>query len=91
MRPATLAIAATAVIGLVVATALLFRMPLERAAVLAPVIVATVGATAFLVVLWARIAWESLRRQRHRGLIAAGLVGAFAVLAVVSFVLPRLT
>jgi hypothetical protein len=90
MRPATLAAAAAAVAGLVVGTALLFRMPLERAAVLAPVIVATAGATAFLVVLWARIGWESLRRQRHRGLIAAGLVGAFAVLAVVSFVLPRL-
>ena len=91
MRPAAVLAVAAVVAGLVVATALLLRMPLERAAVLAPVIVATVGATAFIVVLWARIAWESLRRQRHRGLIAAGVVGAFAALALVSFVLPRLT
>jgi hypothetical protein len=90
VRPAVLALAAAAVAGLVAGTALLFRMPLERAAVLAPVIVATAGATAFLLVLWTRIAWESVRRQRHPGLIAAGFVGAFAVLVLVSFVVPRL-
>lgn len=88
MRPAALALAAAAVVSLVAATAVLFRMPLERAVVLAPVIVVTAGATIFLVVLWTKIAVDSLRRQRHpRRIVAAG-VAAFALLAVVSFVLP---
>jgi hypothetical protein len=91
MRPGVLVAAAAAVVGLVAATALVFRMPLERAAVLAPVIVATAGATAFIVVLWTRIAWDSMRRQRHPRLIAAGVVGAFVVLVVISFAVPRLS
>jgi hypothetical protein len=37
----------------------------ERAVVLAPVVVAVAGATAFLVILWTRIAWESLRGRRR--------------------------
>jgi preprotein translocase subunit Sec61beta len=63
-------------------------MPLDRAAALAPVIVITLGATVFLAVLWTKIALDSLRRQRHpRRIVAAG-IGAFALLAVVSFFLP---
>jgi hypothetical protein len=88
MRPAALTLAGAAVASLVAATAVLFRMPLDRAAVLAPVIVVTAGATIFIAVLWTRIALESLRRQRHpRRIVAAG-VAAFALLAVVSFFLP---
>jgi hypothetical protein len=81
-------LAAAAVVSLVAATAVLFRMPLDRAAALAPVIVITLGATVFLAVLWTKIALDSLRRQRHpRRIVAAG-IGAFALLAVVSFFLP---
>ncbi len=88
MRPAALTLAGAAVASLVAATAVLFRMPLDRAAVLAPVIVVTAGATLFIAVLWTRIALDSLRRQRHpRRIVAAG-VAAFALLAVVSFFVP---
>lgn len=44
----------------------LLDWPLERAVVLAPVVVAVLGAIGFLVVLWTRVALESLR-TRHRG------------------------
>jgi hypothetical protein len=88
MRPAALTLAGAAVASLVAATAMLFRMPLERAAVLAPVIVVTAGATIFIAMLWTRIAFDSLRRQRHPRLIVAAGVAAFALLAVVSFFLP---
>jgi membrane protease YdiL (CAAX protease family) len=88
MKPATLTLAGAAVAGLVAATALVFQMPLDRAAALAPVIVITGGATVFLVVLWTKIARDSLRRQRHPRRIVAVGVGAFALLALVSFFLP---
>ena len=88
MRPAALTLAGAAVASLVAATAVLFRMPLERAAALAPVIVVTAGATILLGVLWTRIAVDSLRRQRHPKRIVAAGVGAFALLAAISFFLP---
>jgi hypothetical protein len=88
MRPAALTLAGAAVASLVAATAVLFRMPFDRAVALAPVIVVTAGATIFIAVLWIRIALESLRRQRHpRRIVAAGLA-AFVLLAVVSFFVP---
>ncbi len=59
-------LAASVVVGvLVVAAALLYRLPLEHAIVLAPVIVVIVGATLFLLVLWAKVIYEALRRRRH--------------------------
>ena len=85
MRIATLAVSAVACLVLVLGTALLFRMPLEQAAVLAPVIVATVGALGFIAVLWTRVAATSLRQARHpRRILAAG-VAALALLVVLSF------
>ena len=38
----------------------------QRAATLSPIIVLVVGAAAFLVVLWTRVAWESIRGRRRR-------------------------
>jgi uncharacterized PurR-regulated membrane protein YhhQ (DUF165 family) len=71
--------------ALVAATAVLFQMPLERAAVLAPVIVAAAGALAFLVVLWTRVAVVALQGTRHpRRIVVAGLA-ALALLVVLSF------
>jgi hypothetical protein len=64
----------------------------ERAAVLAPVIVVAVGAAAGLVLLWTRVGWESLRRQRHPWRIVGIVVAAMAVLTVLSVLgvkLPR--
>ena len=64
----------------------------ERAAVLAPVIVVAVGAAAGLVLLWTRVGWESLRRQRHPWRIVGIVVAAMTVLTVLSVLgvkLPR--
>jgi uncharacterized membrane protein len=85
MRLPAVALSAVACLVLVLATALLFSMPLARAAVLAPVIVVTVGAVAFLAVLWTRVAATSLRQTRHpRRILVAG-VGVLALLVVLSF------
>jgi hypothetical protein len=80
-----LAIAAAASLALVLLAAWMLRWPLEKAALLAPVIVATLGATAFIVVLWTKIAIESLRAQRHPLRIVLAGVVSLAVLVVISF------
>jgi len=84
-RTRTLAVAGAAVVALVVVSALLFQWSLEKAALLAPVIVATAGATAFIFVLWGKIAWEGLRRSGHPVAIGAGVVGTLVLLVVLSF------
>jgi hypothetical protein len=58
---------------------------LEKALVLAPIMVATVGATAFIVVLWTKIAYEGLRGQRHPLRIVGAGLAALAALVVLSF------
>lgn len=63
----------------------MFRMPLEQAAVLAPVIVVAAGAFAFLLVLWTRVAVVSLSGTRHSRRIVAAGVAALALLVVLSF------
>jgi hypothetical protein len=85
MRTAAIAVSTGLVIALVGLTSWLFRWSLEEAAVLAPVIVVTVGATAFIAVLWSKVVWESLRRSRHPAAIVAGIVAAVALLVVLSF------
>ena len=85
VRPRYVALSALACAALVLLTAWLFRMSLERAAVLAPVIVATAGATAFVLVLWTKVAVDSLRRQRRPGRIVAAGVAALGLLVVLSF------
>jgi len=86
-RPAALTLVGGAVVGLVAATALLFRMPLERAAALAPVIVVTAGATLFIAVLWVRIVWESLRERGPLARAGAAVVGGVVVFAFVGLTL----
>jgi hypothetical protein len=61
-----------------------FEMSLERAAVLAPVIVVAFGAAAGVVVLWAKVGWESLRRRRRPWLVVAIAAGTLAVIAALS-------
>jgi thiol:disulfide interchange protein len=76
----------------VLVTVWLFDIKLERAAVLAPVLVVVAGAVAGLVVLWTKIGWESLRRREHPWRIVALAVGVFAVLVALSLLglkLPR--
>ncbi|HEV8250848.1 MAG TPA: hypothetical protein VGQ15_12825 [Gaiellaceae bacterium] len=84
-RTQAIAAAGAAVAVLVALSAWLFQWSLEKAVLLAPVIVATAGATAFIFVLWAKIAWEGLRRSRHPVAIAAGVVGTLVLLVVLSF------
>ena len=60
-------IAVAACLALVAITALLLDWSFEKAVILSPVIVMVVGAAGFLVVLWARIVWESIRGGRQDG------------------------
>jgi uncharacterized membrane protein YidH (DUF202 family) len=78
--------------GLVLAVVWVFEISLSRAALLAPVIVVAVGAGAGVVVLWAKVGWEALRRHRRPWLVVGVALAAFAVIAVLSLLgleLPR--
>ena len=85
MRARVFTTAAAAVVALVAVSAWLFQWSAEQAALLAPVIVATAGATAFIFLLWTKVAWESLRRSSHPVAIVAGIAGAIVLLVVLSF------
>jgi hypothetical protein len=85
MRTTAIAVSTGLVIALVGLTSWLFRWSLEEAAVLAPVIVVTAGATAFIVVLWGKIVWESLRGARRPLALVGGILAAVALLVVLSF------
>jgi hypothetical protein len=92
VRASRVAVATAAAVGLTLLTAWLFEWSFEKAALLAPVIVAAAGAAAALVVLWTRVAWESLRRNERRGRILALALVAFALIAALSLLglkLPR--
>ncbi|HET7555782.1 MAG TPA: hypothetical protein VFJ75_09030 [Gaiellaceae bacterium] len=78
--------------ALVLLVVWLFGVSLDRAAVLAPVIVVVFGAAAGLVVLWAKVGWEALRRRRRPWLVAGIAVGAVVLIAALSLLgvqLPR--
>jgi hypothetical protein len=65
MRYALVAGSALVALALVGVTAWLFKYSLAEAALLAPVIVVSVGATLAIVVLWTRIALDPLLRRRR--------------------------
>ena len=52
-----------AMLALVAFTAATTKYTLGQAAVLAPIVIVTAGAVAFLVLLWAKVIRESLRRR----------------------------
>ena len=58
-------ISLAACLGLVVLTALLLDWSLEKAIILAPIIVVVAGAAAFLFVLWGKVVRESIRGRRR--------------------------
>jgi hypothetical protein len=92
MRAKAIVPAAVAAVGLTALTAWLLAWPFEKAAMLAPVIVATAGAVAGLLVLWGRVAWESLRQSRRPGLIVVLSLAGLALLVGLSILglkLPR--
>ncbi len=76
--------ASVAVTAIVVIAVWISDLSLERATLLAPVLVVGVGAVAGMVVFWGRIGWESLRRSRHPRLVVAGAVAFVAVLVVLT-------
>jgi uncharacterized membrane protein len=70
------ALALAAVLVLVVLTAWALSWPFEKAAYLAPVIVVGGLALVGLVILWGKVAFESLRESRHpRRVLAYWLLG----------------
>jgi hypothetical protein len=81
-----------AVTALVVLASWLLSWPLEKAALLAPVIVAFVAVALGLLVFWGRVAWDGFRGSRHQRWIVAGavsLVALVTVLTILGVQLPR--
>lgn len=76
------------VLGLVALTALMLSWPFEKAVLLAPVIVVGGAAAVGLVLLWGKVALNSLRESRHPRRVLAywvlglGLLVALTVLGV---------
>jgi uncharacterized membrane protein YidH (DUF202 family) len=92
MSMRTAALSGAAVGGLLLLVAWAFDLPLEHVTVLAPLIVVVGGLVAGLVVLWSRVAWESLRRQRRPWLIVSvgvAAVGVIVALTLLGVELPR--
>jgi hypothetical protein len=65
VRPRVLLISLLACLGLTALAAVLLDLSFERAVVLAPVVVVVAGAAGFLIVLWTRVLWESIRGRRR--------------------------
>ena len=92
MSPRALLVSSLVTVALVLLAALVFELPLERAAVLAPVLVVIAAGVAGLVVLWTRVGWESLRSRQHPWRLVALAAGAIALLVALSVLglrLPR--
>lgn len=78
--------------ALVLLVVWVFEVSLDRAAVLAPVIVVAFGAAAGVVVLWAKVGWEALQRRRRPWLVLGLAVATVALIAGLSLLgldLPR--
>jgi hypothetical protein len=89
---ARLVLVSVAVTALVLLASWLLRWPLEKAALLAPVIVVFVAVALGVFVFWGRVAWDGLRASRHPRWIVAGalsLVALVAVLTLLGVQLPR--
>lgn len=77
---------------MVAGTAWALGWPLERAAYLAPVIVVAVAAVVGLVILWGKVAYQSLRETRRPKLVLALWVAGLALLVLLTILgvkLPR--
>jgi predicted neutral ceramidase superfamily lipid hydrolase len=92
MRSLRLGIALAVVFVLVMLTALIMGWPLERAVYLAPVIVVAVAALVGLLILWGKVAVQSLRESKRPRLVLGLWVGGIAMLVLLSVLgveLPR--
>ena len=74
-----------AVLALVALTAWLLSWPFERAVFLAPVIVVGGAAAVGLVLLWGKIALNSLRESRHPRRVVAYWVLGLGLLVLLTF------
>ena len=86
--PAALAV----IFALVLLTAWIMAWPLEKAVYLAPVIVIAVAALVGLLILWGKVAVQSLRESRRPRLVLGLWVGGIALLVLLSVLgveLPR--
>ncbi|MGZ8716053.1 MAG: hypothetical protein ACXWYO_02970 [Gaiellaceae bacterium] len=92
MRTLRIGTALAAVFGLVVLTALIMGWPLEKAVYLAPVIVVAAAALLGLLILWGKVAVQSLRESKRPRLVLGLWVAGLALLVLLSVLgveLPR--
>jgi predicted neutral ceramidase superfamily lipid hydrolase len=92
VRALRIPIALAVTLGLVALTAWFMQWPVERAVYLAPVIVVAVAAVAGLLILWGKVAVQSLRESRRPKLVLALWLAGIAlivVLTVIGVELPR--
>ena len=78
--------------GLVLLTAWIMAWPLEKAVYLAPVIVIGVAAVVGLLILWGKVAVQSLRESKRPKLVLALWLAGIALLVALSVLgvkLPR--
>lgn len=78
------------VVGLVALTAWLMSWPFERAVYLAPVIVVGGAAAVGLLILWGKVAIQSLRESRRPVLVLALWIAGLALLVLLTFLGVRL-
>ncbi len=92
MRAFRIPAALAAILGLVLLTAWIMAWPLEKAVYLAPVIVIGGAAAVGLLILWGKIAAQSLRESRRPKLVLALWLAGIALLVALSVLgvkLPR--
>lgn len=92
MRSLRIGVALAVVFGLVVLASLVMGWPLEKAIYLAPVIVVAAAALLGLLILWGKVAVESLRESKRPRLVLGLWVGGLVLLVLLSVLgveLPR--
>ena len=92
MRTLRIGVALAAVVGLVVLTALIMGWPVEKAVYLAPVIVVAAAALLGLLILWGKVAVQSLRESKRPRLVLGLWLGGLVLLVLLSVIgveLPR--
>ena len=92
MRTLRIGVALAVVFGLVVLTSLIMGWPVERAVYLAPVIVVAVAALLGLLILWSKVAVQSLRESRRPRLVLGLWLGGILLLVLLTALgveLPR--
>ena len=92
MRSLRIGIALAAVFGLVLLASVVMGWPLEKAVYLAPVIVVAAAALLGLLILWGKVAVQSLRESRRPRLVLGLWVGGLVLLVLLSVLgveLPR--